>query len=259
MRLLGTWWASKPLAKQVSLLSENQNIFLRKLARKTWSYFEHFVEEKDNWLPPDNFQEQPEALVAHRTSPTNIGLSLLANLSAYDFGYLSTNAFIDRTSKTINTMKRMERYKGHFYNWYDTESLTPLLPKYISTVDSGNLAAHLLVLRQGLLALPYQKILSSNLFEGIRDTWNVLIGTLKVKDIELVKEFNVIMETACSAVVTDSNDACFQLVLLSKGFSTVSEKLDDASETAAFWWKQILGKQLEQAIEDIKILDPLGI
>ena len=250
-----TWWASRPLAKQVSLLNEDQNIFLRKLARKTWSYFEHFVGEKDNWLPPDNFQEQPEALIAHRTSPTNIGLSLLANLSACEFGYISSGTFIERTAKTISTMKKMERYKGHFYNWYDTESLTPLMPRYVSTVDSGNLAAHLLVLRQGLLALPYQKILNSNLFEGIRDTWNVLIGSLKVKHIELVKEFNFVLETACNSAIT-SNDASIQLGLLLKSFEAVYEKLNDSSESAAFWWKEILVKQLEQATEDIKIFDP---
>ena len=97
----------------------NQLIFLRKLARKTWAFFETFVGEQDNWLPPDNYQEHPVERIAHRTSPTNIGLSLLANLSAVDFGYLSTGKFIERTTNTIATMCKLERYKGHFYNWYD--------------------------------------------------------------------------------------------------------------------------------------------
>ena len=152
-----TWWTSKPLAKQVSVLTNGQNIFLQKMARKTWSFFERFVEQEDNWLPPDNFQEQPVALVAHRTSPTNIGLSLLANISACDFGYITTGQFLERTAKTISTMKKMERYKGHFYNWYDTETLAPLLPKYISTVDSGNLVGHLLILKQGYLTYHIKK------------------------------------------------------------------------------------------------------
>jgi hypothetical protein len=138
-----TWWMSKPLPEQVAILTGEQNIFLRKLARKTWSFFERFVVLEDNWLPPDNFQEQPVEQIAHRTSPTNIGLSLLGNLTAMDFGYITAGQFIDRTSKTISTMEKMERYKGHFYNWYDTGSLNPLFPKYISTVDSGNLAGHL--------------------------------------------------------------------------------------------------------------------
>ena len=160
-----TWFTSKPLEKQVTMLTDEQNIFLQKMERKTWSFFEKFIGPEDNWLPPDNFQEQPVEQIAHRTSPTNIGLSLLSGLTACDFGYITTSQFIERTAKTLTTMKRMERYKGHFYNWYDTQSLNPLQPKYISTVDSGNLAGHLLVLRQGLLAIPHQKINGVQLFE----------------------------------------------------------------------------------------------
>jgi len=83
-------------------------------------------------------------VVAHRTSPTNIGLSLLANQAAYDFGYITILTFIERTSHTLRTMNSLERYKGHFYNWYDTQSLDPLLPLYVSSVDSGNLVGYLL-------------------------------------------------------------------------------------------------------------------
>ena len=90
-----------------------------------------------------------------------MGLALLANLSAWDFGYISAGQLIDRTTNAFRTMETMERYKGHFYNWYDTESLKPLLPMYISTVDSGNLAAHLLTLRAGLTALPDEKIMGA--------------------------------------------------------------------------------------------------
>jgi cyclic beta-1,2-glucan synthetase len=99
-------------------------VFLQKLARKTWSFFEQFVVAEENWLPPDNFQEQPVEQIAHRTSPTNIGLSLLANVTAHDFGYLTSRQMVERTSHTMATMEKMERYKGHFYNWYDTQSLT---------------------------------------------------------------------------------------------------------------------------------------
>ena len=140
-------------------LTTHQTIFLRKLARKTWAFFEQFVGPDDHWLPPDNYQEHPVATVAHRTSPTNMGLALLANLSAYDFGYMSAGQLIERTTNAFHTMEALERHRGHFYNWYDTQSLKPLLPTYVSTVDSGNLAGHLLTLRPGLLALPDQKIL----------------------------------------------------------------------------------------------------
>ena len=130
------------------------------MARKTWAFFETYVGPDDHWLPPDNYQEHPVARVAHRTSPTNMGLALLANLSAYDFGYLSGGQLIERTGNAFRSMEALERYRGHFYNWYDTQSLTPLLPIYISSVDSGNLAGQVLTLRAGLLALPDQPFLS---------------------------------------------------------------------------------------------------
>ena len=103
-----------------------------------------------------------------------MGLALLANLSAYDFGYIPAGQLIERTANALHTMEALERYRGHFYNWYDTQSLQPLQPAYISTVDSGNLAGHLLTLRQGLLALPDDRILGSRVFEGISDTIRVL-------------------------------------------------------------------------------------
>jgi cyclic beta-1,2-glucan synthetase len=177
------WWVSEPLGRRKAALSQDQINFLRKISRKTWGFFEAFVGPEDNWLPPDNFQEHPVARIAHRTSPTNMGLALLANLSAWDFGYITAEELIDRTANTLDTMESMERHKGHFYNWYDTQSLQPLLPMYISTVDSGNLAAHLLTLRAGLSALPDEKITGPKVFKGLNDTLGILIdvagGTLR--------------------------------------------------------------------------------
>jgi cyclic beta-1,2-glucan synthetase len=164
------WWISRPLARHQAKLSIGQTRFLRIMARKTWAFFETFVGPEDHWLPPDNFQEHPKPVVAHRTSPTNMGLSLLANLTAYDFGYIGSGKLIERTANALRTMDTLERYRGHFYNWYDTQSLKPLLPRYISSVDSGNLAGHLLILRQGLLALADDPILGRRFFEGLRDT-----------------------------------------------------------------------------------------
>lgn len=169
------WLMSRPAKSSSVKLSEEQLVFLVKIARKTWRFFETFVGEEDHWLPPDNFQEYPAPVIAHRTSPTNIGLSLLANLSAYDFGYISCLLLIDRTSKTLNTMERMEKFHNHFFNWYDTHTLQVLPPRYISTVDSGNLAGHLLILQAGFLELPSHRILSERLFDGLRDTIAVLI------------------------------------------------------------------------------------
>lgn len=166
---------NRPLSSDKMTISEKQTIYLRTLSRKIWSFFERFVTAEDNWLPPDNYQEEPVERTAHRTSPTNIGLSLLSNLTAYDFGYLTSTELLQRTSNTIQTMLRMEKYRGHLYNWYDTISLQPLLPRYISSVDSGNMAGHLITLKQGLLTLPDDAIVQESFFTGLIDTVNVLL------------------------------------------------------------------------------------
>ncbi len=169
-----SWWISMPVDTSMVKLSDEQDIFLHKLARKTWTFFETFIGEEDNWLPPDNYQEEPVERIAHRTSPTNIGLALLSYLSAYDFRYITASQLLERCTNTISTMQRMERYRGHFFNWYDTVTLQPLYPRYVSTVDSGNLAGHLLTLKQGLIALPHDKIIRPDIFNGILDTARVL-------------------------------------------------------------------------------------
>ncbi|MFN0218250.1 MAG: GH36-type glycosyl hydrolase domain-containing protein [Hyphomicrobium sp.] len=117
---------------------------LRLIARRTWRFFEDFVGEDDHDLPPDNFQEEPRPVVAHRTSPTNIGLYLLSTVSAREFGWISTVEAADRLERTLRTLGKLERFNGHYLNWYDTRALTALEPRYVSSVDSGNLAGHLL-------------------------------------------------------------------------------------------------------------------
>src|SRR3546814_230782 len=154
------WWISLPLPRELPNLSPDQHAFLHRLARKTWAFFDTYLGPDDNWLPPDNVQEDPVNTVAHRTSPTNIGLALLATLSARDFGYIPTSAFLDRIRQTLATMASLERYRGHFFNWYDTQQLKPMHPRYISTVDSGNLAGHLMTLEPGLLAIPDEPIVN---------------------------------------------------------------------------------------------------
>ncbi|HEY2436104.1 MAG TPA: glucoamylase family protein, partial [Solirubrobacteraceae bacterium] len=119
-----------------------------------WRYFERFVSAETHWLAPDNVQETPERVVAMRTSPTNIGLQLLATTSAYDLGFLEVDALVAMLERIFGTMRKLRRFRGHFYNWYDLGSLEDLAPGYVSTVDSGNLAGHLLALRQACLTLP---------------------------------------------------------------------------------------------------------
>jgi len=164
------WWISRPIVRRPPRLSANQLDFLKKISRKTWRYFETFAGPEDNWLPADNYQETPREAIAHRTSPTNIGLMLLSNLGAYDLGYLCAGQLIDKTSKSFASMEKLTRFRGHFLNWYDTRSLQPMAPRYVSTVDSGNLAGYLLTLRCGILGIQDQPIFRQCFYKGLIDT-----------------------------------------------------------------------------------------
>ncbi len=168
------WWMGLPRRERTAAATAGQRQFLRRLARRTWAFFDAEVNAEHHWLPPDNVQEQPVAAVAHRTSPTNIGLALLANLAAHDFGWLGTGRLLERSAHTLDTLQALPRHRGHWYNWYDTESLQPLPPLYVSTVDSGNLAGHLLTLRPGLLELADAPVFRTAALRGLRDAWQVL-------------------------------------------------------------------------------------
>ncbi len=173
------WLLSRPIPDTSLELPAGERDFIRMVARRTWLYFETFVTPEDHFLPPDNFQEYPRVATAHRTSPTNIGLALLANVAAHDFGWIGTGTFLDRTQATFETMERLDRYHGHLFNWYDTRTLEPLNPRYISSVDSGNLSGHLLVLCVALRDLANAPLLSPRFAEGLQDTVLTLEQSLK--------------------------------------------------------------------------------
>ena len=142
---MAAWWASMPAHPSRSArLKDNDRIYLLQLAHDTWRFFEQYVGPRDNHLPPDNLQVDAQPTVAHRTSPTNIGLYLLAIACARQFGWLTTSAMIQRLQATLATVERLPKHEGHLLNWYQTETLQVLHPAYVSTVDSGNLAGHLL-------------------------------------------------------------------------------------------------------------------
>src|SRR6267142_2564394 len=227
-------WIGRPLTARAPALTAEQITFLQKLSRKTWAFFETFVGPEDHWLPPDNFQENPMSVVSHRTSPTNMGLALLANLAAYDFGYISAGKLIERTENAFGTMETLQRHRGHFYNWYDTQTLQPLQPLYVSTVDSGNLAGHLLTLQKGLLELPAQPVLAPRFFEGIQHTLSVLM------DVAGVDLRNIL----------DDAGTTLEICLERLEGAVAGLNLTPGSE--AEWWADALLRQCRDGLDDLR-------
>lgn len=174
------YWISKPIRYAPQPLTEQQQVALRRLARRTWLFFETFVGPESHWLPPDNFQESPRRIVMTHTSPTNIGLMVLSALAAYDLGYLELQELCSRLRLTFESLEQLERYRGHFLNWYDTRTRQPLPPRYVSTVDSGNLAACLCVLARGCRELRDAPVLR-------RESWRGLLDTLGLFDEEVAE------------------------------------------------------------------------
>ena len=200
------WWINRPIITTTLPLNEGQITLLRQVTRRTWGFFERFVGPEDHWLPPDHYQESPVKSIAHRTSPTNIGLLLTSTLAAYDLGYLDQLGMATRLATTIDTLSRLERYRGHLLNWYDTLTLQSLHPRYVSTVDSGNLAASLIVTTQGCKSMAGEPIFRWDLWQGYLDTLSNLTEALmemrKAEFDQQVKEINQRIDAVHAEIVT---------------------------------------------------------
>ena len=257
------WWISQPFARRQEKLTDDQTLFLRKLSRKTWAFFETFVGPDDHWLPPDNYQDHPAPVVAHRTSPTNMGLALLANLAAYDFGFISAGRLIERTARTLHTMECLERHRGHFYNWYDTQSLKPLPPLYISSVDSGNLAGHLLTLRPGLLGVADQKILGTQFFAGLNDTLGIVMdaaaaaspGPAPARIVQLRQDLEAI-NRSLPATLTALRLCLDQLAISAAVIVADLEAHDTDPESNLHWWAGAFAAQCRDAMDELTLFAP---
>ncbi|HEV8634606.1 MAG TPA: glucoamylase family protein [Chloroflexota bacterium] len=172
-------WISQPTPRRSRQLDRDATVLLRRTARKTWRFFETFVTAEDNWLPPDNWQEDPKGVLARRTSPTNIGLYLISVLAARDFGYLGLGQLAELLENTLGVIERLDRYRGHLYNWYDTATLAKLPPLYVSTVDSGNLVGHLMTIAQGCRELLRTPVVGPGLIEALVDEMALLREALR--------------------------------------------------------------------------------
>ncbi|MDT4898251.1 MAG: cyclic beta,2-glucan synthetase [Acidobacteriota bacterium] len=202
-------WISRHVVVEEQVLTARDARESRRVARRIWRFFETFAGQEDNWLPPDNFQEDPQPVIAHRTSPTNIGLQLLSTIAAYDFGYTGNLEVAERLGLTFTTLKKLQKFRGHFFNWYDTRTLEPLVPQYVSTVDSGNLAGHLIAVKQGCLDVGERPLFDARLIKGLSDTIDLLREEVRKLDpvqqrtqVVTIKELRKEVETCASLVAT---------------------------------------------------------
>lgn len=272
------WLSSPVIARWISLpsaassrrtLSVMDRRFLRSIARRTWRFFDTFVTAADHMLPPDNLQEDPIPAVAHRTSPTNLGLYLLSVAAARDFGWLGTVETVERLEATLSSMDGLERFRGHFYNWYGTLDLRPLDPKYISTVDSGNLAGHLIALRNACVEMAERPVMGTRWRDGIRDALNLLRESLSgVGDLETptrkqfdtaLDRFDVLLEQTAATPVSVAGKLK-ELAREAAKLTDIVQKLiveqDKCAYTEASIWLDALGGSILSHRGDLDLLMP---
>ena len=185
---------SRPIEPAKDTLSENDRKFLRLMARRTWLFFETFVRPEDNWLPPDNYQEPPDEEIAHRTSPTNIGMMMVSVLTAWRLGHIGLNEVATRLHNTLDTLDRLDRYRGHILNWYETRTLAALEPRYVSTVDSGNLAVSLITVARALQEARSLPPVATDLWRGFDDNIELLAEAIATIDLEAASAAGSILE-----------------------------------------------------------------
>jgi cyclic beta-1,2-glucan synthetase len=224
------WWMSlPPRPVEAQVLSFEETLRIRRLARRTWRFFETFVTEEDNALPPDNFQEDPEPAIAHRTSPTNLGLYLSSTTVARDFGWIGVHDLAQRLENTLDTMTRLRRFRGHFFNWYDTRDLRPLDPAYVSTVDSGNLAGHLIAVAQACRALLERPLFGPEVMEGVRDALALVVEAQGRA--ESPRRTQTVTETHLHDVVRAIGAALDEVPTSTPGWARRFEELQAQAET----------------------------
>jgi len=248
------FWVSRPKQVRDLMLSEDERRALRRITRKTWLFFETFVGDEDHWLPPDNFQEIPDGRIAHRTSPTNQGMLLLSTLAAHDLGYLGLGRLADRLEKTFDALERMEKHWGHFYNWYDTRTLRPLPPAYISTVDSGNLLGCLLALKQGLIEKTREPVLGLAVAAGLTDTFRLIDESWRRSAARLEKflqEEPGDLLAWNDWLVRLEREAVELLARISEAASSQDEDVDDSQG-----WAQALVAQIRERRDELAALAP---
>jgi cyclic beta-1,2-glucan synthetase len=261
------WIASPAVARWISIPRSATGIpplapadarELRLIARRTWRFFATFVGPDDHALPPDNFQETPSPVVAHRTSPTNIGLYLLSTLAARDFGWIGTRETIDRLEATFATLNTLERFRGHFYNWYDTRECRPLEPRYVSSVDSGNLAGHLIALAHACEEMIARPFAGPEACAGIEDA--VALVRLSARGTTSETQLEAALNSLApplAAAANDSSDWRARLPRLQAAADVVVDLARGCGVEDIVVWAAALSASIASHIRDLDMPDSL--
>lgn len=241
---------------------------LRQTARLTWRFFEEVVTAADNWIVPDNYQENRPDPIAHRTSPTNIGLQMMAAVSAWDLGYVSAGECLIRLERCVDTLQRLPRYRGHFFNWYDTQSLVPLAPLYVSTVDSGNFLGYLMTIASTLPSIADADVLVDRRFrDGLSDTLNlferdampviVSLGRESARDFRAdLRRIRAAVEVTPADIAASSDwlrSVSSEMAVLTARLHDAQHRLpaNDAKVGSANWWLERAVAMIRQRRKDL--------
>lgn len=248
------WTSTTPPVTAHSINSDDAQS-LRLIARRTWRFFERSVTPEDNMLPPDNLQENPQEIIAHRTSPTNIGVYLLSAITARDFGWAGTLETIERMQATFDSMQKLQRFKGHFLNWYSTQQLTALTPAYVSSVDSGNLAGHLLVMANTCEEWLYTDKLP-DYSAGLTDNCQLAQSALEPIHSADKNALHTIFQR-----LADSQATHQQRLTLADNALALAQRIDTKSNPATdelLFWISAIQRRLQQHTRDCQYLEDGG-
>lgn len=234
------------LPKEKEDISKKDEVFIREISRRTWCYYEDFVNKENNYLAPDNYQEDPEKGIAYRTSPTNVAMGLITNITAYDIGFIGINSVLERLNKGIESINRLEKYHGHLYNWYDTKSMKPLWPRYISTVDSGNLVGYYWVIIESLKEYKSNPIIREVYIKGLVEALSLAEAEDKNRVIykELIKE------------ISKKNYDIYGYNELLHRIWSIAINYEKENKDGEFYWNSKVKYDVSTRIKEIQILFP---
>jgi hypothetical protein len=242
-------WLDRPIRSTRSLLTSTDQAFLRHAALKTWRFFVQFSTAEEHWLIPDNIQGKDNH-VAHRLSTTNLGLLLNSQLAACLLGMQTVRQFAAQATLTMSSVKRLPRFRGQLANWYDTQTLQPLDPPFLSSVDNGNLACCLWTLKEGVAALREQPLFDHSQFQSIVDALDISIEAMK-KEAYPPEQLDAVdkIRSEADALLANPTLWCVAAPRFQNALALVIGESSSSSGSDAFWWLGEVRRQLHAVVE----------